>query len=209
VLRIYRSISEILTGFDVDCSCVAYDGQQVFAAPRAISAFMTQINHVDLSRRSPSYESRLSKYSHRGFEVYWPDLDRQKIDPTIFERSFKRTVGLARLLVLEKLPKTADREAYLNKRRQERGRPELNLYRRFGHGLRGDIKNEHEDEVAEWDCGQDDVSDYHTFTMYVVPLSTSNPLTLTRPKSIRCAVQCQENRKAPLHQGPPFKWYSP
>lgn len=29
VLRIYNSISEILTGFDVDCSCAAYDGKQV------------------------------------------------------------------------------------------------------------------------------------------------------------------------------------
>jgi hypothetical protein len=81
VLRIYRSIAEILTGFDVDVSCAAYDGKQVFASPRAIAAYMTQINQVDLTRRSPSYENRLSKYSHRGFEVFWSPLDRSKIDP--------------------------------------------------------------------------------------------------------------------------------
>ena len=102
VLRLYKSISEILTGFDVDCSCVAYDGCQVYGAPRAITAFVTQTNTIDLTRRSPSYENRLSKYSRHGFEVYWPPLDRQKIDPTIFERSFARTLGLARLLVLGK-----------------------------------------------------------------------------------------------------------
>lgn len=81
VLRIYRSVAEILTGFDVDCSCAAYDGQQVYASPRAIAAYITQANQVDLTRRSPSYENRLSKYSHRGFEVFWPSLDRLRIDP--------------------------------------------------------------------------------------------------------------------------------
>ena len=81
VLRIYHSISEILTGFDVDCSCAAYDGRQVYASPRAVASYITQINQIDLTRRSPSYENRLSKYSHRGFEVFWPHLDRTKIDP--------------------------------------------------------------------------------------------------------------------------------
>lgn len=81
VLRIYKSIAEILTGFDVDCSCAAYDGRQVYVAPRALASYITQVNRIDLSRRSPSYENRLSKYSHRGFEVFWPQLDRSKIDP--------------------------------------------------------------------------------------------------------------------------------
>lgn len=56
VLRIYKSMSEILTGFDVDCSCVAYDGKQIYMAPRALAAFVTQVNPIDLTRRSPSYE---------------------------------------------------------------------------------------------------------------------------------------------------------
>jgi hypothetical protein len=81
VLRIYRSVAEILTGFDVDVSCAAFDGQQVYASPRAIAAYATQTNQIDLTRRSPSYENRLSKYSHRGFEVFWSGLDRSRIDP--------------------------------------------------------------------------------------------------------------------------------
>ncbi|RHZ50985.1 ankyrin repeat protein [Aspergillus thermomutatus] len=161
VLRIYKSIAEILTGFDVDCSCAAYDGRQVYLAPRAVGAFVTQINHVDLSRRSPSYENRLSKYARRGFEVFWPSLDRSKIDPTIFERSFTRTLGLARLLVLEKLPKPSDRDAYIDKRRRERGRP---VPMRISKQLRGNIKNDWDDEVPEW-VDEEDVSDYHTFTI--------------------------------------------
>jgi hypothetical protein len=162
VLRIYKSISEILTGFDVDCSCAAYDGKQVYLAPRALAAFITQTNQIDLSRRSPSYENRLSKYSHRGFEVFWPQLDRSRIDPTIYERSFPRTVGLARLLILEKLPKQSDRDSYLDQRRRERGRPAINRYIRSSRQLQGNIKNDWEDEVAEW-VDQEDVSDYHTF----------------------------------------------
>jgi ankyrin repeat protein len=163
VLRIYKSISEILTGFDVDCSCVAYDGSQIFASPRAVAAFVTQINPVDLTRRSPSYELRLSKYSHRGFEIYWPELDRNRIDPTIFERSFSRTLGLAKLLVLEQLPKANDRESYLNQRRAERGRPALrSVYR---NRLRGNLKDGHDDEVADWVDDEFEVSNYHTLTI--------------------------------------------
>lgn len=81
VLRIYKSIAEILTGFDVDCSCAAYDGKQIYVAPRALASYITQVNQIDLTRRSPSYENRLSKYSHRGFEVFWPGLERSRIDP--------------------------------------------------------------------------------------------------------------------------------
>ncbi|ORY62245.1 uncharacterized protein BCR38DRAFT_235854 [Pseudomassariella vexata] len=162
VLRVYKSISEILTGFDIDCSGAAYDGKQVYTTPRALASYITQINPIDLSRRSPSYENRLSKYSHRNFEVYWPELDRSRIDPTIFERNFGRTVGLARLLVLERLPTTNSREQYMKKRREERGRPDLGY--QFQHKMHGNIKDAHEDEVADW-VNEEEVSNYHTFTI--------------------------------------------
>lgn len=164
VLRIYKSVSEILTGFDIDCSGAAYDGKQVLCTPRALQSYMTQINHIDLSRRSPSYENRLSKYSHRGFEVYWPDLDRDRVDPTIFERSFQRTLGLARLLVLERLPTSSARDDYMDQRRQERGRPPIDRYHRHLRSLAGNIKENHEDEVADW-LTEEEVSNYHTFTV--------------------------------------------
>ncbi|KAK6958209.1 hypothetical protein Daesc_001004 [Daldinia eschscholtzii] len=162
VLRVYKTISEILTGFDIDCSCAAYDGQQVYCTPRALASYITQINPIDLSRRSPSYENRLSKYSHRNFEVYWSELDRSRVDPTIFERSFQRVLGLARLLVLERLPTTNARDEYMKKRRQERGRPEIPY--RYQRRLRGNIKDSYEDEVADW-VAEDEVANYHTFSI--------------------------------------------
>jgi hypothetical protein len=91
-------------------------------------------------------------------------LDRSRIDPTIFERSFQRTVGLARLLVLERLPTSSARDSYLDKRRAERGRPAVDRYYRYLHSLRGNIKDTHEDEIADW-VNEDDVSNYHTFTV--------------------------------------------
>ena len=44
---------------------------------------MRQCNTVDMTRRSPSYEVRLAKYSTRGFEIYVPTLRRADVDPTV------------------------------------------------------------------------------------------------------------------------------
>lgn len=46
-------------------------------------AMMRQCNTVDMTRRSPSYEVRLAKYSSRGYEVYVPELRRDEVDPTV------------------------------------------------------------------------------------------------------------------------------
>ncbi|KAH4038762.1 hypothetical protein HBH98_061440 [Parastagonospora nodorum] len=204
VLRLYRSISEILTGFDVDCSCAAYDGSQVYASPRALAAYLTQVNTIDLTRRSPSYENRLSKYSRRGFEVYWPLLDRSRIDPTLFERSFGRTLGLARLLVLEKLPKNTDREAYVDQRRAERGRPEINRW--SARSLQGNMKEEHGDEVAEW-VETDEVSDYHTFTIPYGPKYHARRierLLYAKDLLLNAEWNRPKERETALHRHPAF-----
>ncbi|ATY58270.1 ankyrin repeat [Cordyceps militaris] len=203
VLRVYKSVSEILTGFDIDAAGGAYDGKQVYVTPRALGSFITQVNHVDLSRRSPSYENRLSKYSHRSFEVYWADLDRKRVDPTIFERSFQRTLGLARLLVLERLPTSSARETYQNKRRQERGRPQI---QRQTFRLFGNIKGNHEDEIADW-LSEEDVSSYHTFT---VPYGEKfhakriEKLCYTRDLLLNAEWNQPKDRKVYLHRHPAF-----
>lgn len=205
VLRLYDSISQIITGFDVDCACAAYNGTQVYAAPRAIAAFVTQTNTIDLTRRSPSYENRLSKYSHRGFEVNWPLLDRTRIDPTIFERSFGRTQGLARLLILEKLPKTADRDKYMDQRRAERGRPAI--HRGWRDSVRGgNIKEWEEDEVAEW-VDEQEVASYHTMTVpYGEKYNAAkiNRLLYAKDLLLNADWNHSEDRKVYLHRHPCF-----
>ncbi|KAK4170229.1 Ankycorbin [Cladorrhinum sp. PSN259] len=206
VLRIYKSVSEILTGFDIDCSGAAYDGKQVLSTPRALQSFMTQINHIDLSRRSPSYENRLSKYSHRGFEVYWPDLDRNRVDPTIFERSFQRTLGLARLLVLERLPTPSSRDSYRDQRRRERGRPPVNNYHRQLRSLAGNIKESHEDEVADW-LNVEEESNYNTFTIPYGPKFHAKRIEkhcYTKDLLLNAEWNQPDDREVYLHRHPAF-----
>ncbi|KAG9037698.1 hypothetical protein FRB95_004544 [Tulasnella sp. JGI-2019a] len=153
VLRLYQSPAEVLAGFDVDSSCVAFNGNRVLATPRAIMALTTQTNQVAMDRRSPSYEVRLAKYAQRGFEIHVPELRRADVDPTIFERALSRVPGLARLLVLEKLSTQVARDKFLGVRGTMRGRPaitstrsyrERRRDRRRDHRLKGDLKAEAE-----------------------------------------------------------------
>ncbi|CAG8440942.1 1066_t:CDS:10 [Ambispora gerdemannii] len=123
VLRSYQSPSEVLTGFDVDCCSVGFDGKNVWALARAHQAITKQCNVVDLTRRSPSYEMRLAKYAERGFEIKVPSLDRSRIDPTIYDRSFEKLHGLARLLVLERLATPDSRFKYMEEKRKRLLRP--------------------------------------------------------------------------------------
>lgn len=112
ILRLYSSPAEILMGFDVDsCSC-GFDGKQVYMTPRCHQALVRQMNTVDMTRRSPTYEMRLAKYADRGFEVEVPTLKREKIDPMIFEKPWDDVRGLAKLLLLEKLRTPEARYAY-------------------------------------------------------------------------------------------------
>lgn len=93
--------------------------------------------------------------------MYCDFLDRKRIDPTIFERSFSRTTGLARLLVLEALPQSWDRDNYMAQRRTEMGRPDMKT-----NNFRVDKKNKKAlvaDEVAEWDF--QDISGYQKFSL--------------------------------------------
>lgn len=97
IMRLYRSPLEILIGFDVDECCVAYNGEyhslweffiaekmrlgyNVLTTPRGLTAILRQCNTIDLTRRSPSYEHRLAKYSDRGYEIFYPELNRNRID---------------------------------------------------------------------------------------------------------------------------------
>lgn len=89
-------------GFDVDACSVGYDGSAVWMTPRCHYAHVKQHNSVDITRRSPTYEHRLTKYAKRGFEVLCPGLDRANVDPQIFEKPIEKLNGLQKLLLYEK-----------------------------------------------------------------------------------------------------------
>lgn len=101
ILRLYDSPAQILAGFDIDAACCAFDGEAclsqcgrcfidneigrtVWVNPRSLTAVMRQSNTIDITRRSPSYELRLAKYTEQGFEIFVPSLSRTKVNPLVF-----------------------------------------------------------------------------------------------------------------------------
>eukprot|EP01114_Cavostelium_apophysatum_P011331 TRINITY_DN2554_c0_g1_i1.p1 TRINITY_DN2554_c0_g1~~TRINITY_DN2554_c0_g1_i1.p1 ORF type:complete len:745 (+),score=183.66 TRINITY_DN2554_c0_g1_i1:494-2728(+) len=106
ITRLYRSPAEVLLGFDIDCCTVGFDGQDLWAMERCVRALNKCYNLVNQTRRSTTYESRLYKYSKRGFCVAVPTLDKNKIDPQLFADPYARRQGLARLLMYDHLTKT-------------------------------------------------------------------------------------------------------
>ena len=107
ILRIYSSPAEILLGFDLDASCLGFDGDRLWCAPRGLRALNMRTNTVDTTRRSLSYERRLEKYAQRGFSVTVPQLRKHLVDPALFDlppidkSGFHAEKGLRRLLLVD------------------------------------------------------------------------------------------------------------
>ena len=74
----HTMVSEI--SFFLFISNKLVQGYRVWVNPRCLSACIRQCNTIDITRRSPSYEIRLSKYSNRGFEIYLPTLRRDQVN---------------------------------------------------------------------------------------------------------------------------------
>jgi hypothetical protein len=64
-------------------------------------ALTKRYNLVNVSRRSVTYEQRLFKYSKRGFAVAIPNLDKSRINSTLFEFNVREVKGLAKLLIYD------------------------------------------------------------------------------------------------------------
>lgn len=75
ILRLYSTVSEILHGFDLGSSAVGFDGQNVILTSLGRFAYEYGYNIVDTTRRSTSYEARLTKYCRRGFDIIVPQLN--------------------------------------------------------------------------------------------------------------------------------------
>jgi len=81
ILRLYKSRPEVLMAFDLDSCAVGYDGETVWALPRARRALNGRFNMIDETRPNVKYEARLFKYSERGFAVGVPGMrpDRENV----------------------------------------------------------------------------------------------------------------------------------
>lgn len=79
ILRVYKSVSEILHGFDMGSVAVGYDKSNVYFTSLGKFSYENLANIVDPTRRSTTYEKRLMKYFNRGFQIILPYLDLTKL----------------------------------------------------------------------------------------------------------------------------------
>lgn len=76
IRSVYRSILQILLGFDLDCASVAFDGKNFWATKRFIKSWRTKSNLVDPGRYGGSYLYRMKKYQDRyGINPYVPSKE--------------------------------------------------------------------------------------------------------------------------------------
>jgi len=98
ILRLYNSIAQVISGFDIDCCCVAYDGKQVYCTQRFIRSLYMGYNLVDPERQSQNYGQRLRKYFLRGIGLALPGFDPKRSIISSIES--KKSKGLAKILHL-------------------------------------------------------------------------------------------------------------
>lgn len=122
ILRLYKTVSEVLHGFDVDSCCVGYYKGKFYATERAIFSLYYSTNTVNFNRLSPSYEYRLVKYAKRGLSIFVPDLDKSLIDRELLDVKMDRRrkidtydlEGLSILIYYENLHNKYERSIYSN-----------------------------------------------------------------------------------------------
>ena len=115
-------------------------------------------------------------------------------------------MGLARLLVLEKLPHPNDRDTYLAKRREERGRPPLPWNARYRHQLPGNVKDVQPDDQPDW-LDESEVSNYYSFTVPYGPKYNAKrieKLLFTKDLLLNAEWNRPKGRDTKLHRHPAF-----
>jgi len=79
ILKLYKSINEILYTFDLGSSAVGFDGKRLYFTSMSKFTYETMCNIVSENHISLSYEFRLLKYLRNGFNIILPKLDKSKI----------------------------------------------------------------------------------------------------------------------------------
>lgn len=79
ILRRYSTDGEVIHGFDLGSSAMMWDGSRVVLTGLGKLAAEHGANVLNLATRRASYESRISKYFTRGFDLVLPDLDARAL----------------------------------------------------------------------------------------------------------------------------------
>ena len=75
IFRLYNTMSEIIHGFDIPSCSVIYDGHNVYFTTMSYFAYKNNVNIVDVSRYSTTFEHRIVKYLTRGFSILFPPIN--------------------------------------------------------------------------------------------------------------------------------------
>ena len=97
ILRLYNSIAQVISGFDIDACCIAYDGSKFYGMPRFVRSLKLEYNLVDPERQSTTYSLRLLKYWQRGFDVVFPGINPEYITCNFMDDYWKYS-GIAKII---------------------------------------------------------------------------------------------------------------
>ena len=87
VLGVSAGIADVLTAFDVDCCCVAWQpsSDRVVATRRGLRALRYGACLFDTELDSASYARRLEKYGLRGWRIGLPGLEELRVAPALLK----------------------------------------------------------------------------------------------------------------------------
>ena len=96
ITRLYNNISQVITGFDVDSSCIAYNGKDLYCNKRFVRSIKYKYIIVDPERQSKNYSHRLRKYNNRGFDIIFPGLNLDRINYNFLKNT--NNTGLSKII---------------------------------------------------------------------------------------------------------------
>ena len=76
--RLYKSIAQILYGFDLGSSSIGFDGNKLYFSDMGKYSFVNSCNIIDINKYNLTYITRLLKYFHRGFNIIAPFIKKKK-----------------------------------------------------------------------------------------------------------------------------------
>lgn len=75
ILRRYDSIEQLIHGFDLPASQIAWDGSRFYGTPLFAYSFKTGIQPIDPRRMSNTFDLRIKKYMNKGYGICVPWTD--------------------------------------------------------------------------------------------------------------------------------------
>ena len=93
ILRLYNSIVQVLTEFDLDCCRAAWDGSNIFVAPSFVRSLSKQYTLIYPEHHTYAYGFRMAKYLKQNMGIVIPGLQLSKI--VVSSVWSKKSYGLA------------------------------------------------------------------------------------------------------------------